>query len=126
MSLNVLLVDDDDFFLNEILIPTLPQLLRSLSISRDIIQHIAYNGIEGLLKYSEIKPDIVFTDYQMPIMDGECFVSQILLQEHQPQSIYMISNEDFINLKKIPGVSMFIRKQDIFCNFFQEKRRKLI
>lgn len=32
--------------------------------------HTAPNGKEGLLKFRELKPDIVITDIEMPIMDG--------------------------------------------------------
>lgn len=72
-SKSVLLIEDDeddqDFFIEAI-----------SGIENIRLYHIAKNGKEAIdkLKSSSILPDIIFTDVNMPVMDGiECFLEII-------------------------------------------------
>ena len=38
---------------------------------------VAYNGIEGLRRFDEARPDVVVTDIMMPGMDGFSFVDEL-------------------------------------------------
>ncbi len=46
-------------------------VLRSILKGVGVKTFIARNGKEGIEKISEIKPDIIFLDMRMPVMDGE-------------------------------------------------------
>ena len=60
-SLKVLLIEDNQDFVF---------LLSSLFENMGHKCIPAYNGIEGINKAKEIKPDIIFCDIGLPIMDG--------------------------------------------------------
>ncbi|NOX19020.1 MAG: response regulator [Chlorobi bacterium] len=60
--LKVLLVDDD---------PSITMFVERLLVKKFACSvRIAHNGLEGLNKIKEDKPDIVFLDLTMPVMDG--------------------------------------------------------
>ncbi len=60
-----ILVVDDSSFSRKMIIRTIPEHIRK---SSEIIE--AENGKEAVEKYEEFKPDIVFLDLTMPVMDG--------------------------------------------------------
>ncbi len=60
--LKVLLVDDD---------PSITMFVERLLVKKFACAvRVAHNGLEGLNKIKEEKPDIVFLDLTMPVMDG--------------------------------------------------------
>ncbi|MCG8611991.1 MAG: response regulator [Pseudomonadales bacterium] len=70
----------------------------------------AENGEAGIREYSRIKPDIVITDMEMPIMSGEKVIATIK-DEHPFQVVLAMSsrasNEDIAILA---GATKFISK----------------
>jgi len=62
-TLKILVVEDN---------PTILQLLcRALEKSGDLIT--AGDGADALMKAIELKPDLVISDYSMPVMNGARF-----------------------------------------------------
>lgn len=61
-KLKVLVVDDD-----EVIVDILEQILTSIGID-DI--SLAFNGETAVQAYKVSRPDIIFSDFQMPDMDG--------------------------------------------------------
>jgi phosphoserine phosphatase RsbU/P len=64
----VLLVDDED---------SVRSVIRAILEEFNFTVVEAGNGIEGLEKFSQEQPDLVFTDLQMPEMDGLTLISRI-------------------------------------------------
>ena len=63
----ILLVDDN---------PTIRKLLaRSLEKARDLV--IASDGADALMKAIEEKPDLIISDYSMPVMDGRALLGKL-------------------------------------------------
>lgn len=54
--------------------------------------HSAQNGIEGLEKLKEEKPDIVFLDIFMPKMDGREFLRNFDVDEYPSTKVFVLSN----------------------------------
>jgi two-component system, chemotaxis family, protein-glutamate methylesterase/glutaminase len=82
MPIRVLIVDDSPIF---------QTVLKNIfKTSPDIeVVGTASNGIEGLAVIPELDPDVVCTDFHMPIMDGLEFTKQVML--HYPRPILVIS-----------------------------------
>ncbi len=72
----------------------------------------AENGMEGIKKYKELKPDIVTMDITMPVMSGIEALKSIL--EYDPNAkVVMISamgQEHFVKEAVILGAKSFIVK----------------
>lgn len=56
--------------------------------------HVAYNGEEGLKKYQELKPDIVITDIEMPIMNGLSMMKKIRELDSEVPIVILTAFED--------------------------------
>jgi putative two-component system response regulator len=67
MSLNVLIIDDEEF---------LRRSLADFIEDLDHRPHLAANGQEGLRALAAIHPDFVFVDLNMPVMDGYEFIAR--------------------------------------------------
>jgi two-component system chemotaxis response regulator CheY len=61
MTLKVLAIDDSK---------TIRELLRSVMEEAGFDYTSAVDGIDGVERYAEVRPDIVITDINMPNMDG--------------------------------------------------------
>ncbi|MBM7553162.1 response regulator [Thalassobacillus pellis] len=59
--MNILIIDDDQ---------SLRYMLREICKYAGWDSVVAENGVEGLDKFREIKPDLALVDYHMPEMDG--------------------------------------------------------
>ena len=121
---NILAVDDDHLFLETFLIPILPILANKILMVAPLLTtiNIAHDGYEGWDLFKKIKPDIVFTDFQMPRMNGEELITKIIDYKYQPKAIVMISNSKIdIPLK---GMTKFIDKRDVLNMFFESKKTK--
>lgn len=61
MTLKVLAIDDSK---------TIRELLRSVMEDAGFDFESACDGVEGVERYAEVRPDVVITDINMPNMDG--------------------------------------------------------
>lgn len=61
MTLKVLAIDDSK---------TIRELLRSVMEEAGFDFESACDGVEGVERYAEVRPDVVITDINMPNMDG--------------------------------------------------------
>ncbi len=72
----------------------------------------AKNGREGVELYKSLKPDLVFMDITMPIMDGLEAVK--LIKEFDPQAkIIMLSamgDDEIVKQAKELGIDIFLKK----------------
>ncbi|MBE9043326.1 response regulator [Pleurocapsales cyanobacterium LEGE 10410] len=83
MAIKVLLVEDSDVAIN-----IYEKMLNSSS--RIEVVGKAKNGKEGLELVSQLNPDVICTDLQMPQMDGLEFTKQVMA--HYPTPILVLSN----------------------------------
>jgi len=94
-ELKVLLVDDSEFALKHI-----AHALESIGI-----QHVvtAHNGEEAMSLLERDTFDLVFTDYNMPVMDGSQLAQHIRTHSSQPYvPILMVTSEQ--NQTRLEGV----------------------
>ena len=61
MTLKVLAIDDSR---------TIRELLRQVMEAAGFHFAAASDGVEGVARYAELRPDVVITDINMPVMDG--------------------------------------------------------
>lgn len=61
MTLKVLAIDDSK---------TIRELLRSVMEEAGFAFSSAVDGVDGVERYAEVRPDVVITDINMPKMDG--------------------------------------------------------
>jgi len=77
----ILVIDDENYTRS---------VLADFFREKGFIVYEAINGVEGFEKFKEIKPDIVLTDIQMPVMDGFELTEKI--RSHSPaQKIVFLS-----------------------------------
>ena len=55
----------------------------------------AFNGKQGLKKYRELHPQLIFTDIRMPFMDGIDMISQIRKENQKVSIVLLTAYEDF-------------------------------
>lgn len=100
----VLIVDDAAFMRNSIKI-----ILERNGLS---IAGEAENGLIGVEKYKELKPDIVTMDITMPEMDGINALKKI--REHDPKSIIVMlsamGQERMVKEAVLSGAKAFVLK----------------
>jgi DNA-binding response OmpR family regulator len=82
MTTPTLLIIDDEQFAME-------HLARILG-KKGITVHTAVTGGEGIRKYSEVKPDLVFLDVLLPDVDGE-YVFRYIREADPEARIYFIT-----------------------------------
>jgi chemotaxis protein CheD len=106
-KIRILLVDDSALVRD--------LLLRSISAFESSIEvvSVAVNGLDGLEKLSTVKPDVVVTDMDMPVMNGLEFIRQAMIQ--RPLPIIVLSswtqNDKSITLQALEaGAVDFISK----------------
>ncbi len=102
---NVLVVEDEEDIRN---------LLIDQLQDKGCTVRKADNGAVALIRVSEDKPDMIFVDIQMPVMDGFLFISE--LQENPETFEIPIVVVTAINLPKVKtraaelGVSLVLSK----------------
>ena len=109
MTLHVLIIDDDE---DELMVIT--KALENLNISFKCT--LATSGEQGLKQLPDLRPDIIFVDYQMPGMNGLECVSAIRKLEHCNNSLVILHSslmEKHIQLMGSDlGASACINKPD--------------
>jgi len=86
----------------------------------------AYNGARALPEISRLKPDVVFADICMPIMDG-LKMSETLLREKNPPIVFLLSSyKDFEYAQKgiKAGVRDYILKNELSADFLKDLLEK--
>lgn len=68
MTTSVLAIDDSR---------TIRTLLRQALEQVGFDVHVAEDGVEGVAKFNEVRPDVVITDINMPNLDGFGVISQL-------------------------------------------------
>lgn len=102
-GLSVLYVEDD---------PTSAALLNKMLEPYFTVTYAASNGVEGLQRFVELRPDIIITDLMMPLLDGIGMIKAVRETDRRiPVILITASLEHFhlvdaINL----GVSKFLAK----------------
>ena len=87
----VLIADNDGFFLRDFIIPILAEVLKkncSTYSGQELDVITASNGYEALLLFAEKKPDIVITEFDIPMMNGKQLLTQIN-DSHKTESFLM-------------------------------------
>lgn len=82
------------------------------------IAYSASNGKEALDKYSDIKPDLIITDIQMPIMDGLDLIEEIQKINKSQKFLILSCYEDFTYAQRAMrmGVTDYLIKDLISPN----------
>lgn len=91
MTLKVLAIDDSK---------TIRELLRSVMEDAGFDFESACDGVEGVERYAEVRPDVVITDINMPNMDGYGVIDAIRkgdIDNHVP--ILVLTTESGDKLK---------------------------
>jgi two-component system, chemotaxis family, chemotaxis protein CheY len=104
MSLRVLIVDDS---------PLIHNMLKKVLVSNGhSICGDARNGKEGLELFQKEKPDVVFMDINMPIMDGITSASEIKKLDPMANVIMLTAVGDEKTHEKVKsfGVDIMLKK----------------
>ena len=72
----------------------------------------ATNGQEAIIKYFQLKPDVVTMDISMPVMNGITALKQIINKDTQANVIMVtaVGQEEFIKEAVLNGAKYFIVK----------------
>src|SRR4051812_35501764 len=106
-ALRILVVDDN---------PQMREIITAVLKAAGVTNlHTAQDGRRGLLKLSEMNFDCIFTDFEMPVMNGIEFVQRVRAENtaHRFTPIIMLtgySELNHIKLARDSGVSEFLRK----------------
>ncbi len=102
-----ILVVDDSSFSRKMIIRAIPPNIKENS---EIVE--AENGKEAVEKYEELKPDIVFLDLTMPVMDG--FEALYHIRSKHPDANVIVVSADVQQqaVKEVMelGAKAFIKK----------------
>ncbi|MEQ6204673.1 response regulator [Sulfitobacter sp. HNIBRBA2951] len=91
MTTSVLAIDDSR---------TIRTLLRQALEQVGFDVHVAEDGVEGVAKFNEVKPDVVITDINMPNLDGFGVISQLRgTPVHTAVPILVLTTESSAELK---------------------------
>lgn len=104
MRKRVLIVDDSPMIHN--------MLRRTLEKNGYEVCGDAKNGKEGVELFNSLKPDVVFMDITMPIMDG-LEAAKIIKQTSPDTRVIMLSamgDDEIIAQAKSFGVNFFLKK----------------
>lgn len=72
----------------------------------------AINGREGVELYEKLRPDIVFMDINMPVMDGLAAATQIKREDPGARIIMLsaLGDESIIRQAEEMGIGIFLKK----------------
>lgn len=119
-----LLIIDDSKMARMSLIKKLPKTIRETS---EIVE--AENGLIGLETFKTMRPDIVFLDLTMPVMDGYEALENI--KKEDPQAFIVVVSADFqpkaVDKVMALGAFTHIEKnisEELLANVFKEYMKK--
>jgi len=111
-QINILIVEDGED-IREIMSATFNKIFKNT--------YIATDGLEGLKKYEEVKPDIIISDIRMPHMSGNDMIDKITeLDPNVP--IIVVSGHGRL-IKKTNKADLFLDKPIKFNQLIQEIHR---
>lgn len=90
MTTKVLAIDDSR---------TIRNLLRLSLETAGFEFHSACDGVEGVARFSEVNPDVVITDINMPNMDGYGVIETLRNQDKTSVPIIVLTTESSDDLK---------------------------
>ena len=102
MAKKTILVIDD----NEMII----KALRALLGEEHFEVYGAENGVLGIKEYARVKPDLVITDMEMPVMSGENVIARIKAEYPLQKVLAMSSRSSNENKAMNAGATRFIEK----------------
>lgn len=106
MRLKALLIDDESNILRnlELVLPWEEQQI-------DVVG-LAKNGVIALELVKEHKPDIIFSDIRMPVMDGISFLEELRSLGHEAEVVMLTGYQDFEYARSVIryGVKDYILK----------------
>lgn len=75
----------------------------------------AFNGKQGVKKYREFHPQLIFTDIRMPFMDGIDMISEIRKENQKVSIVLLTAYEDFGYAKAAIslGITEYIIKSEV-------------
>ncbi len=123
-KIKVLLVEDSDIAIN---------IYEKMINSSNQIEVIgkAKDGKQGLELVSQLNPDVICTDLQMPQMDGLEFTQQVMA--HHPTPILVLSNsvqktdvEKIYKVMKAGAVDVMAKPQTAFGGNSESMQNELI
>lgn len=91
---NIVIIDDEALAIRK-----LELLLRKMEISIDSIEH-AENGLDGYHLIKNNKPNLIFTDIQMPVMDGLEMIKKLRDDGIETPIIILSCHENFTYAKE--------------------------
>jgi len=116
-NLKILIVDDN---------PTILQLLcQSLEKSGEIIT--AVDGADALMKTIESKPDLIISDYTMPVMDGRALFDKLRARKETQNIpfVFLASQQEIDERLRmvLEGVEDYFVKPFFARDLYQQTRR---
>ena len=93
----LLLADDDKLFLESVA-ATIEGELENIETT------MAFDGMDALVKFDEIRPDIVITDHDMPHRNGTDVLNGILKNGHTTPVILLTGNANSVDVNLFSDV----------------------
>ena len=91
MTRTILAIDDSS---------TMRRLVQSTLVQCGYAVETAEDGIDGLEKLENVRPDLVITDINMPRLDGFGFIDAVRAQDqHRTTPIIVLTTESSADLK---------------------------
>lgn len=97
----ILIIDDDRMII---------RALRALLGEGKYDVYSAENGLKGIEAFSRLKPDVVLTDMEMPIMSGDKVIARIRAIHPVQVVLAMSSRTSYENAAITAGATRFIKK----------------
>lgn len=72
----------------------------------------ATNGQEAVEKYFELKPDLIFMDVTMPVLEGDAAYNKIIEKDKSCKVIFLsaIGDKELLNVNDPSNIVAIIRK----------------
>ncbi len=113
-KINILIVEDGQD-IREIMSSTLNKLFKSTNVAVD--------GVDGLNRFKELKPDVVITDIRMPNMSGNDMIDEI--KKISPDTPIIVVTGHGRMLKKTNKANLVLEKPIKF-DFLIKEIHKLV